>query len=222
MLKTTILLIALCLSGFAQSHQLAVSGGYNYQKSDQGHGIRANLNGWFASAEFDLSNTVSITTEVDNYYGSVRGENTAQQNFVLGPQLTFRSDKATLRPFVYLQGGDQRSASGSEVDHAFNLQVGGGVQLRLTERVSVQLTPAEYSLATPNGIATRSYSAKAGISWTVWKHAFPLCAGDTRKMWQPLRCFSLQMKARTIPANGSRQMEASSPDERHPGAQLPI
>lgn len=63
------------------------------------------------SAEFDLTNAFSITTEVDNYYRSLRGKNAAQQNFVIGPQLTFRSDKATLQPFVYVQGGDQRSAT---------------------------------------------------------------------------------------------------------------
>ena len=79
MLKTTILLFALCLPGLAQSHQLAAIAGYNYQSSDQGHGVRVNLNGWFASAQFDLSNTVSITAEIDNYYGSARGEHTTQQ-----------------------------------------------------------------------------------------------------------------------------------------------
>jgi outer membrane protein with beta-barrel domain len=174
MLKTMILLIAFCLPGLAQSHQLALTGGYNYQDTDQGHGLRTNLNGWFASAEFDLSNTVSITAEMDNYYGSVGSKNTAQENFVIGPQLTFRSDKATLWPFVYVQGGDQRSAFGSDVEHAFNFQLGGGVQLKLNDRVSLELTPAEYSLATPNGIATHSYSAKAGISWTIWKQTrFP-------------------------------------------------
>jgi hypothetical protein len=39
------LLVFLCCHVFAQSHELALSGGYNYQNSDQGSGVRANLHG---------------------------------------------------------------------------------------------------------------------------------------------------------------------------------
>ena len=53
------------------SVQLSVSGGYNYQNSDQGHGIHVNLNGWFASAQFNLNKTVSLSAEIDSYYGSL-------------------------------------------------------------------------------------------------------------------------------------------------------
>ena len=74
------LLVFLCCHVFAQSHELAVGGGYNYQNSDQGNGVRANLHGWFASAQFDLTSMVSLTAEVDNYYGHVQRQSTTQQN----------------------------------------------------------------------------------------------------------------------------------------------
>jgi hypothetical protein len=64
--------------------------------------------------------------------------------------------------------GDQRSASGGNADHAFNLQVGGGVQIKVSQRTSLQITPAEYTLATPNHMLTHSYSMKVGLSWTLW------------------------------------------------------
>jgi hypothetical protein len=54
-LRYIALLVFLCCHVFAQSHELAVGGGYNYQNSDQGNGVRANLHGWFASAQFDLT-----------------------------------------------------------------------------------------------------------------------------------------------------------------------
>jgi hypothetical protein len=57
------------------------------------------------------------------------------------------------------------------VDHAFDLQLGTGVQVKLNDQFSPQLTPAEYNFATPNGTATHSYSAKIGLSWTVWKQS---------------------------------------------------
>ncbi len=169
MARTTLIVLVSCLRLLAQSHQVSVAGGFNYQNSDQGRGVRVNLNGWFASAQFDLNNTVSIGIEADNYYGSLGGVGMTQQNFVIGPQFTFGGDQAKLRPFIYAQAGDQRSASSGSVDHAFNLQIGGGVQVKLSQRISLQITPAEYTLATPDHLFTHSYSAKVGISWTVWQ-----------------------------------------------------
>jgi hypothetical protein len=169
MIRTTLALLTLCVPLLAQSHQLSLAGGYNYQNSDQGHGIRVNLNGWFAAAQFDLNNTISLSAEADNYYGSLSGTSMAQQNFIVGPQFTFRDNEAKFRPFVYTQAGDQRSASGDSVDHAFNLQIGGGIQVKLSEDISLQITPAEYTLATPSHMLTHSFSAKIGLSWTVWK-----------------------------------------------------
>jgi len=133
----------------AQSHQLEFSTGYNFQNSDQGSGVRANLNGWFSSLSFDLTHVLSINVEVDNYYGSIQGANSKQQNFVIGPQLTFGSETAKLRPLVYLEAGDQRSSSAGTVDHSFDLQVGGGVQVKLSDRFALQFVPAELCLG-PN------------------------------------------------------------------------
>jgi hypothetical protein len=169
MMRTTLAILTLCIPLVAQSHQLSVAGGYNFQNSDQGHGVRVNLNGWFASAQFDFTKTVSLSIEADNYYGSLRGVGMSQQNFIVGPQFTFGSEQAKLRPFAYTQVGDQRSASGGNADHAFNLQVGGGVQIKVSQRTSLQITPAEYTLATPNHMLTHSYSMKVGLSWTVWE-----------------------------------------------------
>jgi hypothetical protein len=70
-----------------------------------------------------------------------------------------------------LQAGDQRSSSAGDVEHAFDLQLGGGLQISLTRRLTLQLTPAEYNFALPQAGATHSYSAKVGISWTFWKQS---------------------------------------------------
>ena len=169
MLRTIFFPLALFSSAFAQSHKLSVAGGYNYQNSDQGHGLRTNLHGWFGSAQFDLSSRLSLSAEDDNYYGSVSGQSTTQQNFVLGPQLTLRSEHAKWRPFFYVQAGDQRSASAGSVEHAFDLQAGGGIEVKLSDKLQLQVSPGEYNLALPSAGATHSYSVKVGLSWIVWK-----------------------------------------------------
>jgi hypothetical protein len=61
-----ILLLALIpLSAAAQQFELA--GGYNYQNSDEGGGVRINLNGRFASGQFDLNDNLALTLEADSY-----------------------------------------------------------------------------------------------------------------------------------------------------------
>src|SRR5258708_26067756 len=152
----TIAAILLCPPLMAQSHQLEFTTGYNFQNSDQGSGVRANLNGWFSSLSFDLTHVLSINVEVDNYYGSIQGANSKKQNFVIGPELTFGSETAKLRPLVYVEAGDQRSSYAGMVDHSFDLQVGGAVQVKLSDRFALQFVPAEYDLATPSSGTTHS------------------------------------------------------------------
>ena len=164
-----IALMLLCSPLWAQSHKLDFTAGYNFQNSDQGSGVRSNLNGWFSSLSFDVTPVLSINLEVDNYYGSSQGASAKQQNFVIGPQFTFGSEEAKLRPLAYVEAGDQRSSSAGNVDHSFDLQVGGGIQVKLNDRFTLQFVPAEYDLATPSSGATHSYTANAGISWTFWK-----------------------------------------------------
>jgi hypothetical protein len=112
---------------------------------------------------------LSINLEIDNYYGSIQGASSTQQNFVIGPQVTFGSERSKLRPLVYVEAGDQRSSPACAVDHSFDLQIGGGFQVKLADRFALQLVPAEYDLALPASGATHSYTANAGISWTFWK-----------------------------------------------------
>ncbi len=153
----------------AQSQQLDLAVGYTYENSDQGAGIRRNLNGWYGSLQYSLTQLISVTAEIDSYYGSLQGQNLKQQNYVVGPQFTFRDAQAKWRPFVLIQAGDQRSSSLGTVTHAFNLQTGGGLQIKLSNRFSLQFIPAKYNLAIQSGTPTHSVSASLGVTWTVWK-----------------------------------------------------
>ena len=169
MLRLFSLALVSALSLVAQSHQLDLTTGYNYQNSDQGQGVRARLHGWFADLQYDLTEHLAITGEVDSYYGDSQGESLKQQNFVVGPQFTFRSEEARLRPFLYVQSGDQRSSSAGTITHSFNLQVGGGVEIKLQDRVHLQITPAEYNFALVSGTPAHSYGVKTAVIWTFWK-----------------------------------------------------
>jgi hypothetical protein len=66
----------------ARSQQFELAGGYNDQNSDQGQGIRTNLNGWYVSGQYDLNDHFAFTVEADNYYGAVGRQTERQQNFV--------------------------------------------------------------------------------------------------------------------------------------------
>jgi hypothetical protein len=57
---------------FAQSREASGTIGYDYQYSDQGHGERSNLNGFFASGQFDFSDDLSIVG--DQALPMIRGQ----------------------------------------------------------------------------------------------------------------------------------------------------
>ena len=169
MLRLVSLALMSALSLLAQSHQLEMTAGYNYQNSDQGEGIRANLHGWFADLQYDLSEHLAVTAEVDSYYGHSQSESLQQQNFVVGPQFTLRKEEARSRPFVYVQSGLQRSSSAGTITHSFNLQIGGGLEIKLRDRVHFQITPVEYNFALESGTPAHSYGVKTALIWTLWK-----------------------------------------------------
>ena len=157
------------LSLLAESRQLDMTAGYNYQNSDQGQGIRVSLHGWFADLQYDLTEHLAVTAEVDSYCGHSKGESLRQQNFVVGPQFTFRKEEARLRPFVYVQSGMQRSSSAGTTAQSFNFQIGGGLEIKLQDRVHSQITPAEYNFALESGAPAHSYGVKTALIWTLWK-----------------------------------------------------
>jgi hypothetical protein len=169
MLRLVSLGIVSALALLARSHQLDMTAGYNYQNSDQGQGVRTSLHGWFADFQYDLTEHLAVTAEVDGYYGHSQGESLRQQNFVVGPQFTFRNEEARLRPFMYVQSGVQRSSSAATITHSFNLQMRGGLEIKLQDRLHFQITPAEYNFALVSGAPAHSYGVKTALIWTLWK-----------------------------------------------------
>lgn len=67
LLKTFFILIFAIGPACTRAQQFDLAGGYNYQISDQGDGLRTNLNGWFASGQFDLNDHFALTLEADSY-----------------------------------------------------------------------------------------------------------------------------------------------------------
>ena len=157
-----LLLIALlCATAAAQSPKASVIAGYNFSHSDQGTGY-ADLNGWFTQASFTLTELISLNFEVDNYYGSFQGARVNQHSYVAGPQFTF-NNSGKVQPFVNVEIGDQRNSSAGTIEHAFTAQVAGGVQVKLSERLALYLSPVEYDLATPSSGVQHSFSSKYGV-----------------------------------------------------------
>lgn len=80
--------------------------------------------------------------------------------------------------YCFTDHGQQReimagSSSAGMVDHSFDLQVGVGIQIKLSDRFSLQLIPPEYDLAILSSGATHSFTANAGTSWTLWRQKMP-------------------------------------------------
>ena len=167
LLRLGVCILVLAPFAYAQ-HDLSVGAGYSYTHSDVGES-NAKLHGWYLQSSMFFTNHISLVVETDTYYGNFGGGSMNQHNYVIGPRYTFRSPQARIRPLVYAQAGDERTSTVSEIVNGYNLQLGGGLAVKMSRRVSLNVIPVEYSYMHTYEDERSSYAAKVGLNFTVWR-----------------------------------------------------
>jgi hypothetical protein len=104
---------------------------------------------------------LAIAADFAGSYGSYRGARENSHVYAAGPQFSF-SNHTRVTPLVYAEAGDSRSSRAGSVSNAFFFEVGGGANIKLANRISLQIIPAEYDFSHP-GAARNSYTARAGL-----------------------------------------------------------
>ena len=133
-----------------ETPKVEASVGYSYIRSNPGHGIPAfNLNGGSASGAYNPWSNIGIVGDFGGYHVSNIGGVSVDGNlytYLFGPRLTFRRER--LEPFgQVLLGGSHIGANVLGVttsENAFAMTAGGGVDLRVNDRISIRLAQAEY------------------------------------------------------------------------------
>jgi len=151
------------LSAQETTPKVEAFGGYSYASADS-NGLlnrRVNLNGWNGSLAWNFNRTFGIVTDFSGHYGSPGipsgiafftcpvnqtcpkpGVNIKTHTLFLGPQVSFRTARAT--PFAHVLLGAAHTGetliktppTASTSDSAFALALGGGLDYTFTHRLA--------------------------------------------------------------------------------------
>jgi len=140
-------------------------GGYSHQTLNSASGGGPNVNGWAADIQSILGRSVGLVMSVSGVYGSQFGADLQLYSILIGPRLTFRTQRGNV--FVHaLVGGAQLRASAAGVDdHSAGLAtaMGGGVDVRLTRRTSLRVIQTDYLLTEIAGKTQHNLRLSTGL-----------------------------------------------------------
>lgn len=130
--------------------------GYSFYSTNLSTVGRASTYGWEASGEVRLYRWVGVVGDIDTHYGSqgfpicqtfpttgyvcsTFSADIIERNFLVGPSLSIK--RGNFRPFVQVLVGGAHVNAGlfQGNDNSFAAAVGGGVDVRVTRRLSWRL-----------------------------------------------------------------------------------
>lgn len=122
-----------------------VFGGYSWSGG--------NFHGWNTSVTGNITKRLGIVADFSGHYGSELGLVRVDQHahsFLFGPRISFRGKRLT--PFAYSLFGATRFAESavisgqrlSAVSTGFSLAIGGGLDVKVNERVAIRAFQLDY------------------------------------------------------------------------------
>jgi len=127
-------------------------GGYSYANFDAGNGAdRLNLNGWNASVAGNFNRWFGVVGDFSGQYGSQAGVKRNSHSFLFGPRFSARQNE-WVTPFVHALFGTTRahresdSVEPARTENAFSTAIGGGLDVKAGETLSIRLAQADYFL----------------------------------------------------------------------------
>ncbi len=129
------------------------------------------MNGWSAGFNVSIKKWLAAAADFSNYYGAFQENSLNVHTFLFGPTFSYPNPSRFV-PFGFVIAGDSRGSIAGKVTNAFEIGVGGGVNVKLNKHVSVKILPAEYLLATPDGNARNNYKAAIGLEFPIPKSLF--------------------------------------------------
>ena len=144
----------------------SLSAGYIYLNADQHTGNRASFNGWYAIPQYHLRSSWSVIGEVTGFYGSSTGKSTNIHSYTAGPVYSF-STGTRLTPFLFGELGDARTSAPGKITNALAAIFGLGLNVKMTDRVALQIVPGEYVLTAPSAGVLHNYAAQVGLAFNL-------------------------------------------------------
>ena len=148
-------IVGAAIPAVAQTPTAELSGGYQFLRfSSEGEESESLPGGWYADVAFNLNEMIGIVGEVGGNYksDSLFGVTVDQKvhEFMGGVRVSSRRNPMVVPFGQFLVGGANYSASGgadiedltisiSDSETNFAIQAGGGVNVRLTDRVGARV-----------------------------------------------------------------------------------
>lgn len=163
-----ILLAASFATASATSKPVDLTLGWTYGYSDEGTG-HANLNGWYGSLNWEATQRVGIAFEHESFWGAFQGSGANQHVWLGGATFKLRKGNPKVSPFIQPMGGVTRSSSTGTVQNQPTFQLTAGADITLKGNLSLEIQPAEYTLAHGSTGALNTYQAAAGLQYSFGK-----------------------------------------------------
>ncbi len=139
------LLATTVAAGAQDTPRIQVFGGYSRLQFDsKSLGLNENtgLNGWTASAAFNVIPEFGVVGEVGGYYGP----NLRVRDWLIGPQFMYSRWHALFFGHVLFGKADTRitTTATSETQNGRSVALGGGLDFPITSRLSIRVIQADY------------------------------------------------------------------------------
>jgi hypothetical protein len=148
----------------AQEKQIdwgSVGGGYISQLTEGTTGDWTSTHGWYVLPTFNINRQVGVFADFANLYS--KDENVHVEFY--GVFHGF-GNKTRLTPFIFTGPGYIRASSAGTRSHSLGWCGGGGLMIRLTQRLSFEAIPVEYVINTANGNVGNNIDTRAGFAIT--------------------------------------------------------
>jgi len=152
----TIGLFLFSVPGFAQEYvypKAEVFGGFSISSIDAGLN-RESLLGWQSAVHGNVSHNIGLTADLGGQYKSIAGVRINTYQFLFGPRFFARREKVT--PYVHSLFGAVRASAAGISDTGFGMGIGGGLDVNLSDRISIRVPQFDWTPSRFGGIWSKS------------------------------------------------------------------
>lgn len=158
-----LLILLATLSAAAQDTPKAeVYAGYSYIRSGG-----ENFRGWNASVAGNLNDWFGLVGDFSGNY--LPQANAHIYTYTFGPQLTYRKHSRVTPFFHALVGGARIGVSGAGSDSGFAANVGGGIDIKVTDHFAVRAIQADGLITRFGGNTTGDPRLSFGVVFRLGK-----------------------------------------------------
>jgi hypothetical protein len=162
-------LLAVPAMGQDEYPKAEIFGGFSYMNFDSGVGDpRYNAVGWQASVAGNFRKNVGIVGDFGGQYKSLEGTRLWVYEYLFGPRFYYRTEKSTVFAHT-LFGAATAGGGGGDTSTAFAMGYGGGVDVKISDRLAFRVMQVDYLPTHIGGIWEHNFRLGVGIVFTSGK-----------------------------------------------------